>query len=464
MKGKDYMERRRICFIICISLVCLVGCSVTHKLTMEELLVEVNAEHQMVKKEGTNGALYIGDPPSTEKIKKYFSSGTSEIYTSEKVLTKSQAEEDVVFLFDLFHNYYGPYEYFGGEKVFALAEEKIKEELQTKERLTADDFEQILLKNLTFIKDGHFQINMKNPNSTKIPFFFRDVIFFKTEKGYQTSDGRKVESVEGYDNLDELMKYSISSDGQLVYYPVLLQDGDFWESLEQPQVCEETLKVHYQNGEIDELKAEPFQMYYKPNLDALGNTQVLQFREDEEIPVLQMNAFNEDYTEEILAGTEWLQDSPIAILDLRFNEGGDGSITSEWINKYTDNIVPSNTYSQSKLEGSPFNRKDRWITNENILIILVGKFSASASERLLDYAYNVENVLIVGENTAGALISSSSVIYLPNSICQINLGDKLNTFPDKKDYFEELRGFCPDIWVPAEEAEELIVKMIKQIK
>ena len=56
--------------------------------------------------------------------------------------------------------------------------------------------------------------------------FFREVAFVKTEEGYQVIDGRKVESVEGYDNLDELMKRSISPEGKLVYYPVLLKDND----------------------------------------------------------------------------------------------------------------------------------------------------------------------------------------------------------------------------------------------
>jgi hypothetical protein len=36
--------------------------------------------------------------------------------------------------------------------------------------------------------------------------------------------------------------------------------------------------------------------------------------------------------------------------------------------------------------------------------------------------------------------------------------------PDDPDYFEEFRGFYPDIWVPAAEAEELAVKLMERLQ
>jgi hypothetical protein len=36
--------------------------------------------------------------------------------------------------------------------------------------------------------------------------------------------------------------------------------------------------------------------------------------------------------------------------------------------------------------------------------------------------------------------------------------------PDGSDYFEELRGFFPDIWVPAKEAETLAAKLMENLK
>ena len=150
-----------------------------------------------------------------EQRNQYYLNNTQGKYDPEKVLTQQQAIEDVIYLFDAFHDCYGPYEYFGGTKVFDAAEEKIKEKLQKKESIKSADFEQLLLQQLRFVKDGHFKINMKCPNPTKVPSFFRETAFQKTERGYQTTDGKQIKAMEGYENLDEIMKRSLSKEGIL---------------------------------------------------------------------------------------------------------------------------------------------------------------------------------------------------------------------------------------------------------
>jgi hypothetical protein len=63
----------------------------------------------------------------------------------------------------------------------------------------------------------------------------------------------------------------------------------------------------------------------------------------------------------------------------------------------------------------------------------------------------VENVVIVGENTAGALtFGQVSVHQLPHSKLRVVLPIKLNAATDLE--WREERGFLPDLWVPAEEA------------
>ena len=454
--------------IIFIFLLCffMVGCGVfIPQPTMEELMMEVNAEHQAVDKGIMNASQYVGDLVDQDLRLSYYPKENMAEYDPEKILTQQQAVEDVTYLFNAFHDCYGPYEYFGGAEVFDAAEETIKAKLQTKKTLTAADLEQILLKNLTFIQDGHFSINMKRTNPTKIPFFFRDVAFVKIEEGYQATDGRKVESIEEYDNLDELMKRSISPEGKLVYYPVLLKDCDFWEALKSPQTCDETLTIYYSNGDTQELTAEPYQIYTEMNLENPENNQITKFYEDENIPVFQFNQFDEEHIEEILDGATKLKDEPIAVLDLRSNSGGDREIPSQWLNKYSGKIVPSNRYYIDTKSGrKSYDRRDNWIKNDNLLIILIGKHSASGSELFLDYSYNLENTLIIGENSNGSLIGSSKKISLPNSSCQIDVGSgTLCILSGENDCFEERRGFYPDIWVPAAEAEELAVKLITNL-
>ncbi len=126
--------------------------------------------------------------------------------------------------------------------------------------------------------------------------------------------------------LEELTKRSISPEGKLVYYPVLLKDCDFWEALKSPQTCDETLTIHYSNGDTQELTAEPYQIYTEMDLQNPENNQISKFYEDENIPVFQFNQFAEKHIEEILDGATKLKDAPIAVLDLRSNSGGDGEI------------------------------------------------------------------------------------------------------------------------------------------
>lgn len=85
------------------------------------------------------------------------------------------------------------------------------------------------MKHLTFIKDGHFNINHNFPAEKEIPFFFRQVMFVKTDSGYQDSNGKTVVSVDGHPDLDALFKRSISKEGYLVYYPVLLKKQNLME-------------------------------------------------------------------------------------------------------------------------------------------------------------------------------------------------------------------------------------------
>ena len=81
----------------------------------------------------------------------------------------------------------------------------------------------------------------------------------------------------------------------------------------------------------------------------------------------------------------------------------------------------------------------------------------------MDAIHNVENVLIVGENTNGCILTAAGSSYLPNSNAPMVLGANLvHVFPGEG-FFEELRGLYPDIWVPAGEAEDLAIKLVEQL-
>ena len=105
---------------------------------------------------------------------------------------------------------------------------------------------------------------------------------------------------------------------------------------------------------------------------------------------------------------------------------------------------------------------DTFVENQELMIILTSKRTASAAEHFTDIAHNVKNTLIIGDNSSGCMFGSSigRPLELPNTHIRLGFGFSYAIFPEEPSYFKEYRGLEPDIWVPAGEAEELAVKFI----
>ena len=130
---------------------------------------------------------------------------------------------------------------------------------------------------------------------------------------------------------------------------------------------------------------------------------------------------------------------------------------------YVGQAVPTNSVEVDAWTGNYQDEQDQFAENEKMLIVLTGKYTASAAEQFVDAIHNVENVLIVGENTNGCILTAAGSSYLPNSNAPMVLGANLvHVFPGEG-FFEELRGLYPDIWTPAGEAEELVIKLVEQL-
>lgn len=452
-----------------IMLVSFSGCTKVTQLvkdaqsTKAELLAEINEEHHRWEGGSSDPTPYLrhyDDPADAQKSTDYLTDTYSE-YDAAKELSLEEAEEDVDYLFDAFYYDYAFYDYFGGHTVFDQAKAEILQELQAKDSLTCKDLQEILVKHLTFIKDGHFNINQNFPAEKEIPFFFRQVMFVKTDSGYQDSKGKTVVSVDGYPDLDALFKRSISKEGYLVYYPVLLKEAKFDGTEWDKHVCDEQLTVHYADGSTDVLTADTWSQYYKD----LPKGQNTDLRQTDGIPVFQFNHFDPSFLEETNAAAAQMSNAEISMLDLRSNIGGYEEVAHQWINRYSGQRVFSNGVRYSVLSPLSSTSNASCADNDNILILLSGKCSASSAEITLDLSYNVENSLIVGENTNGSMISNSGHIELPNSKCSVDMTfSTVYLTPDGSDYFEELRGFFPDIWVPAKEAETLAAKLMENLK
>ncbi|MDO4296359.1 MAG: S41 family peptidase, partial [bacterium] len=195
-------------------------------------------------------------------------------------------------------------------------------------------------------------------------------------------------------------------------------------------------------------------------------------KEKNGIPILKITQMpiseriDDSIEKEFLKYAKEFRDKEVAILDLRENKGGNSVSAVKWLEEYSKRKISTNSQRLLPLMTQEENlRNDVFIPNSSMLIILVSNNTASAAEVFLDASYNLTNVIIIGENTYGAMRSDSGnpKLKLINSEIEITYGKSLCLFPEN-DYFIEGRGFVPDICVPAEKAEELALKMIQYYK
>ena len=440
----------------------LAGCapSLPPQPTLDELLAEVNAEHQAIDNDGLKSEFIwrkpvdeSGEPVSASEINSYFTDiADLESFDPNLVLTQEQMIEDVTYLFDAIYSCYGNYDRMGGRAAFDAAEQAILEECAQYSSLRAEEFQKLLVPHFAFVKDAHFQIQNQSPNSHRYSFFFREVAFYEDDGQYITADRKTVASVDGYADLSQLFKRSISPEGEIVYYPVLLKDST---------TCDETLIVHYTNGSTQTLTAEPFQRYN----ERIEGDAVTEYHKDGEIPVFTIDSCYDGVMDEITAGAIMVARYPVGIVDIRANMGGSDSVSETWLRQYTytNHQMFRNQFLMDVFSGST-GYEDGWVENDRVLIVLTSKNVASAAETFVDMAHNVENVLFIGENTWGAQVTSAAYhVWLPNSKCVVTMGHGLFVVPQDWDYYKELRGYEPDLWVPADEAEELAVKLMENL-
>ena len=370
--------RKALCALALAACLSLAACTLAlpPQPTLDELLAEVNAAHQAVQRPQVDAEQYLREGPDEETVAR-FTEGELTAFNADAELTAAQAAEDVEYLFEAFRTLYGPYEYFGGDETFGAHKAELLARLAEKDSWTAAEVQDLLLEGLRFFQDGHFNINGGKPNLPKVPFFFREAAFCRTEEGYLREDGKRVASVDGYEDLDELFKRSISPEGEIVYYPVLLKE---WTMTDQPQPCDEQLTVRYADGSSQTLTAEPFQRYSK-EIDA---DNVTEFHKNGEIPVFVLNLCDDAASDAADAAAIMVARSPVGIVDLRTNPGGSDAICNHWLRRYTytQDKMYQNQYMMNVFSG-PFSGADGWTENDGrVLIVLTGKRVASAAEEL----------------------------------------------------------------------------------
>lgn len=412
------------------------------------------------------------------------------------IVTKEQAIEDVEYFFSLMKYGYAGYQYFGGDESFLDAKEKVQKEIGeiNSSQLSVAALEDILYRHLSFINDGHFNIWSKRLYKPVLIYMDFDYAFSQDEKGYYLETDRTreyLQSVNG-ENPEPFMRSSLNSEGQLVYRMACLEDGGK-HGLDTDFILRSTQGERTVTTTLLEVVSS-----------RLPASPVYQYITKDEIPIVSIRSFPymaprgekfdvEAYQqmESFLLDAHMLRDEPVLIIDLRSHGGGDGSKGASWVRNFTGSPfggqpqflatlqtntshqlnsnylmesgrdLPSQTYLMRPKESGwsqIYYLLPERISNETLVVVLTDSWIASAAELFLESLKQMDNVLIIGSNTAGASLTNRTTSALPNSLLPISFGVSLRLSLDLVD--REGVGILPDLWVHPDEALDLAVKFI----
>jgi uncharacterized membrane protein (UPF0136 family) len=101
------------------------------------------------------------------------------------------------------------------------------------------------------------------------------------------------------------------------------------------------------------------------------------------------------------------------------------------------------------------------ILNDTTVIVVTNDLVASAGEGFVLRISQLENVIVVGENSMGALtFGNISAHQLPHSRLMIWMPINFGLFLDQE--FREEVGLVPDLWVPAADAVNFSVAALRR--
>ncbi len=386
-------------------------------------------------------------------------------------LTYKESEDDADLLFRALKNCYGAYFYFGGYEAFERVKENVLSDCKDAgEKLSVSILRESLKRNLSFVKDGHFLID-NNPVLEKAVYYSNEeTLFLKDKKGYyveEDGDRSYVSMVDGNHEIEKYMKRSINDKGMLVYKIGMLStdvrgmaEVVFDNRAEKFVLVPPKFENHTDNG-----------IYYS-DYEVNG------------ISVISVRSFMyEQDGRRFVRSADTVKNSKVSVLDMRGNCGGMSKYVIDWLDTYDpvlSKYASGNVYAYRKSRAADYlkyknlgqylsNQETEQLLNNyhsgsngweikeapafvrsknsNLLFVLVDNYTFSAGEWLIAALRNKDNVIFVGTNSGGGLMSDSAIkIVLPNSRINIQCGSRLGFYYDDT-VFTEKTGFSPDIWV-----------------
>jgi len=411
-------------------------------------------------------------------------------------LTHEQLGEEIRFLFDLLRNGYGGYQYFGGDDVFLSIRDALLERLAGMDNplQVYSYLNDLILPALQdVIADNHFWIHdVRLGTPARVPYMSDEFILRRSDNCFITEiDGSMYRVIEITRNAQPV-------GGTL---PTLTPEGEFvWAfgllTLEGPRDVME-ITVLLENTATGENHSRIVNLSKVAAAPPRPRYPMIVTRELGGITIMESRSFHpgsRDDRDNFLRSGYALRDRPVLIIDLNGNSGGRAAYPHDWVRLYTgyeltgfmlffqprsqvsielqDYLIPYqlSTIFRARRVGSTTEEPSGGIgflvqmapiPNENLVIVLMDNNVASAGELFVGHLRQLENVLVVGTNTMGALISGSTgKTSLPHSGLRITFGTSISMRLDLSPF--EGVGFMPDLWVPPGESLERVLRFIER--
>ena len=488
IEGSDFMKTVKLITFFTIVIFIMSSCSSNDfdELTLSDVIEIANARRQNIP------------PINEDKLMRMIEGRDTQHFSVDDWVKLHARPEDVPFrirytyaiydtitLFNVLRYVYGPYNYFGGDSVFFPIRDSIIKELQSQEYWGLQVFAALLYGRLSeVIKDNHAKFNMRI-FSTTYRFFVNDVRFTKTINGFlHLESGQYLREVQGHHKYD-IMRLSMDYDGNFFFVPIILKDINEFNnnSYNMNFILEDNTNISsvlWLQAPPTERPFENVSMHLNNNIPIITIMQMGSLH-----PRLQTHAdkllYGVENAKKFLYLTEVIKYAPVVIIDIRYNMGGNTVLPLLWLRMILEE-TPGNhatrifsnkfyTYFEDLekiwaelvdefdgidqlLVNKPLGDyhiistsvTNQVVTSENLIILLTSRATKSAAELFIDHILNIENTLIIGQNTYGTMLTPSATpLYLPKSGITFQLAPSVNVFC--KTQFQEGIGFEPDIWV-----------------